>query len=259
MDRGKVKTAVIVILLVLDVLLGALLLWQTAVTRKIQNDAFENLKTVLHNNGVELLLEELPSAEGVYSMQSERDRAVEAALAGVLTGSEQGVDQGGNIFCYTGPMGEAQFRGSGEFEVLFTAAASDPEALVAEALEDYGIGLSHGILCQQVEGRSIFNCMLEMNYADAKPVSLTGRLVAGEFLAVMDEPAMDASTALLRFIADLEDYGFICTEITSMELGYTMSAMVTGKFRLTPVWSVITDTGEYYVNAVSGAVERHSA
>ena len=133
------------------------------------------------------------------------------------------------------------------------------ETPVGEALRQYGVDLLQGNSGQVVEGRRVFNCSVDMNYGNSGLTSVTGRLVLGSFAAVTGEPAMDAGTALMRFIANMESSGFICTEIVSMELGYTMSAQVTGSFQLTPVWHVTADTGEYYVNAISGAVERYSA
>lgn len=258
MDRGKVKTAVIAILLVLDLILGAFLIWQSATARKAERDAFQNLQTVMHDNGVELLLDELPSADGVYTLLSERSLTAEAALAKVFTGSDQGQDQGGNIYYYAGSTGEAWFRGSGDFEVLFSEPTAQMDPSVRKALLQYGIDPDRGDIIQQVDERNVFNCSVSLNYVNSLLTSVTGRLVAGSFSAVVDTPAMDASTALLRFIASLEDNGFICTEISSVELGYLMSALVTGGFQLTPVWRVVTDTGEYYVNAISGAVERRT-
>lgn len=259
MDKGKVKTAVIAILLILDLILGTFLIWQTATARKAERNAFQNLKTVMHANGVELLPEELPSADGIYTLLSERSLSAEAALARVFTGSDQGQDQGGNIYYYTGSTGEAWFRGSGDFEVLFSEPAAQMDSAVRKALLQYGMDPDRKDAVQQVDGLNVFNCTLSAHYTNALLTSVTGRLVAGSFSAVVDTPAMDAGTALLRFIASLEDNGFICTEVSSMELGYLMSALVTGGFQLTPVWRVVTDTGEYYVNAITGAVERLSA
>ena len=67
---------------------------------------------------------------------------------------------------------------------------------------------------------------------------------------------MDAATAMMRFVGIIEEHGIICTEISNLSLGYSMSAQVTGLLELTPIWRVVTDTGEYQVNAITGTVER---
>ena len=257
MDRGKVKTAVIAILLILNLLLGTLLIWRTAIAGKIERDAFDNLKAVMQSNGVTLLLDELPSAEGVYPLLSERSLSTEASLAETLTGSAQGADQGGNIYYYTGELGEAWFRGSGDFEVLFAETVADPEALLKQALLPYGMDPAEEPLVQRVENRKVFNCVVNIHNSAGRLHAVTGRLAVGSFQAVMDQTLIDAATALLRFIASLESSGFICTEVVSMELGYVMTAPAAGSYQLTPVWSVVTDTGEYHINAISGTVERN--
>ena len=49
--------------------------------------------------------------------------------------------------------------------------------------------------------------------------------------------------------------GVICSELRGLELCYAFSASASGEGSLTPIWRVVTDTGEFYINAVTGREE----
>ena len=44
----------------------------------------------------------------------------------------------------------------------------------------------------------------------------------------------------------------MCSRIDAMDGGYLLSSNTTRQVQLTPVWRFVTDTGTYYVNAVTG-------
>ena len=64
-------------------------------------------------------------------------------------------------------------------------------------------------------------------------------------------------TALMRFSEEIAGTGDVCSQLRSMEAGYRGTAQtLSGGMRLAPVWLVSTDTANYYLDCVTGAITR---
>ena len=88
--------------------------------------------------------------------------------------------------------------------------------------------------------------------------------VTGTFLPPIDtsesgETALDAVTALVRFLDYRNASGAVCTGITWLSAGYLVQSTTSAPLQLVPVLRVNTDVYSYYVNIVSGEVSRVSA
>ena len=73
------------------------------------------------------------------------------------------------------------------------------------------------------------------------------------------ETALDAVTALVRFLDDRNASGAVCTGITWLSAVYLMQSTTSAPLQLVPVLRVDTDVYSYYVNIISGEVSRVSA
>ena len=62
-------------------------------------------------------------------------------------------------------------------------------------------------------------------------------------------------TALKRVLGLTREKGHICSELRGLELCYAFSASASGEGSLTPTWLIVTDTGEFYINAITGKEE----
>ena len=69
------------------------------------------------------------------------------------------------------------------------------------------------------------------------------------------EGVMNAAGVLVRFLEIVRSEGFICSTLRTLTPGYLMSVTVSGESTLTPVWHIETDTGDLYLNALTGAAE----
>lgn len=67
------------------------------------------------------------------------------------------------------------------------------------------------------------------------------------------ETPLAVSTALIRFLAGINEGGYVCSRIDSMTAGYRLSSSVRPA-RLDPVWRLSTDSGDYYVDAATGTL-----
>jgi len=59
----------------------------------------------------------------------------------------------------------------------------------------------------------------------------------------------------MRFLEIVRSEGFICSRLEGLMPGYLMNVTVSGESTLTPVWHIETDTGELFINALSGKQE----
>ena len=133
MERFRLKNIIILIL----VLLNGFLVSSLAQRRTAERDAFhrtaEQLAALFEENGMTLepgaVSRDLPP-DGVALA---RDTALEERAAAFLLGDALSVsDQGGGIFHYAGPAGEAFFRSSGGFDAAGTLAEADVEDFCRE-------------------------------------------------------------------------------------------------------------------------------
>lgn len=259
MENSKVKNVIIVILLAVNLALGGLLIRNTTGAQSLKHAAFEDLKAVLKNNGIELRIDALPSAENVFAYTAKRNETAEAEIAKQFINECIVDDQGGNIYYYHSGDGSMRFRSGGDFEAEFESPVDG--AKVKNVLSQYSINIEitqNGEVeaSQVLNGYEIVNCKVEAEFEEGNVISLRGRWLLSETETDYTMQAMDATTAMMRFVGIIEKHGIICTEISELSLGYSMSAQVSGLFELIPVWRVVTDTGEYQVNAVTGTVER---
>jgi hypothetical protein len=52
----------------------------------------------------------------------------------------------------------------------------------------------------------------------------------------------------MRFLNIVSDSGHVLSELKDAELCYIQNASVSGSGTLTPVWRLVTDAGEFYIN-----------
>lgn len=268
MDRSKVKTLLILLLLAADLFLSGL--W---VSRELRDYARRRtmeaeLTRVLAEAGLTLSapLPDTAAAE----LEARRNPASERAAAEALLGPCEAEDPGGGITNYTGPMGRAQFRKLGEFDITLTEprALSDPETDIKALAREMGLwsgedarlerdadGYAYEVREHALpvwENRVSFK--LDRNGA-LEAIKGT-RLLGGEYTPGA-AGSRSAGWALLSLAWALLEEGAPPSELLSMELGYRPSTLASETVRLTPYWYVrLTDeTGQernVYINAISG-------
>ena len=269
MERGKIKNWILLVLLLLDLALGALLLTGAAEEAGYRRLGEESLFSVLRQRGLDPGKDlELPEA-GAGTWHLERSLQTEEALASRLLGQVETLDQGGNIYVYTGERGSASFRGTGEFALHFEKPLDpgrDPGALVVQTLERLGMdareedlavreteeGQEYTALCRW-QGAVVWNCRVRFLFTEAGLAEVSGlRLfdVSGE----EGDGAYSAYTAVLCFL-DSEFAGTAGT-LEAILPGYTLSVPMSGSCTLQPVWILETDAGRFQVNAVTGRTEQ---
>lgn len=269
MNSKKLERIVILILLLLNVSLLLVVLTDDAQQRRSDRDTADSIAALLRENGIEVA----EGAELVQSAPAEctvvRDADAETARMRALLGAVSAEDQGGSIFYYRAADGQAVMRGTGEFDMLFATGAVRARggakkaalrlfARADVALDEESLRLSEDgetlLACCTWNGWPVWNAALEISFTGESFYAVFGTLVFNRETAV-GETGMDSLSALLRFLELVNSEGIICSRLESLTPGYLMHVNVSGESTLTPVWRIVTDTGEHYLNARTGHTE----
>ena len=179
---------------------------------------------------------------------------------------------GGNVIFYSSDKGQAMMRGTGEMILIFNEnlpdLGSDQLRSATRYVERKGIALydelaeyapaGEGATVSSpcaVNGYCVYNSRLVFNISGGRLMMIDGiRAFDGE-IELQEEETIDAVSAIMYFLDAVRNEGIICREICGIEAGYFMNVAVLGECTLRPVWKVITDTGDIYINALSGKHE----
>lgn len=272
MEGRRIKTIIIVILLIINVFLLVLVGGRRSETLRYQQAALERSVQVLAQNGIELRQEQILSRLGNPVQTVQRDLEEEDRLASAMLGGQaESSSRGGGLYSYSAANGEISFRSGGEFSSVLEKtpywSTSDPEVHADALMSALGIeyrrlemnllGGNGTVVYQQLlAGVPLFTCRVMLTYEDGYLTGLSGNLLA------MSEPVAESGevlalpTVLMRFLDGILKSGDVCSAILSVESGYLQSQSFTNAVSLQPVWYISTNTADYYVNGVTGDLSR---
>ena len=270
MDGTKLKNLIIVILLLVNLFLLAMVLHDRIEETRTQKQALKDVSAAFDSSGIELSAD-LRWDDKLSGCSLSRDLSKESAMVKAVIGTSTVEDLGGNILYYKGAKGEARFRGTGEFEIVLSARAipvsGSPLDTARDVLSDMGYRTDPAqaevesdanattvtLVCMY-RGNNVYNCRISFLFAQDFLMMIDGRRPL-EWSADGETSVYSAPTVLMRFLAEVRENGTVCSEVERLELGYSMAASAAGEGSLTPYWLIITDAGQYYVNAMTGRIE----
>lgn len=266
MEWSKVKNIIILILLTVNILLLVQTAQQEQKSRQYREEARSGAVEVLRRQGYEVAPDALPEEKALAAMTAERDRESEERMAGALLGTVEKTDDGVRV-SYAGERGECSFRSDGSFTAAFMAGTHPVEGeagrhavkLLAGAgypCELVGVAEENGetvvTVRQTWEGASLFSCTTQLIYQGGELKSIAGNRLFGT--PTRDSgggEAMDAATALVRFMGGMREGGHVFTRIEQLSAGY----LVTGsgrKLQMEPTWRIATDAGTFLMDGATG-------
>lgn len=263
MKASRLKTIVIVILLLVNVFLLFLLLSRRAEQNAAYERAVDQLVTLYEASGITLDRSTLTQDETLFSAETQRDSARETAFAEALLGSVS-VSESGGVTRYTGTDGSCIIRTGGTVDASLTRSVSDPEVFCDELFKSFGYARTRALLSggsgsitgvRHTGERSVFNAPLTLTFSEGTLTAVTGT-----FLPPLSESrrtdGVDAVSALVYFLDYRNSSGAVCTQIASVEHGYLLQSSAAAQVSLLPVWCITTDVNSYYVNCLTGEVAR---
>ena len=272
MDRYRMKTIIIIILLIINGFLLVLVGARRSDAKRYEQSALERTVLVLAENGIEMTPEAAVyrTAEGAAS--AGRSMVSEMAVASAFLGaSAEAEDLGGGLYSYRAESGSVNIRIGGEFLFLPTDDAmwrtDDAQAHSAALLGAAGIDFRHvrtQLSGENVEveylqlqdGHPLFSCQIVFFYENGMLIQASGTILAVEELTEEDSRLLNLPTVLMGFLDEVLRSGDVCSAILSVEPGYRLSQSFSNTIRLLPVWYISTNTADYYVDGVTGELTR---
>ncbi len=249
MDSGKLKNAVILILLLVNAAFAWILLTQRKNEADLQAQTRNELVQVMANMGVTMEESILPKEISMRQYTLTRDMSLETALVQAFLGDAAGQDMGGNIHNYENENGRASFRNSGDFEIQVTS----PGSSIEKRLMENGLSLAREgdeFVCL-LEERAVFNCRIRLSAQEEGSYRIYGRCMLGTLQPGKTIATLNAPTMILRFRDQVEETGRVFTAIRSIRSGYLLRPAVPAA-ELVPVWCIETDGGIWYVSLEKG-------
>lgn len=260
----KIKNIIILLLVVVNLFLLGLVGLRNWRTQQNARLARERMVTILENNGVAFLPGEVPDL-----LELTGRRLTVAPPSGdeaqVLVGQIVGQTAQGLRTVYDGEWGTATLSSSGEIEVSYTEPVyTETQAL--ELLASLGVEVKEAgresegaqttvTLTQLWEGTPLPGQTASMVCRGDRVESLSFRRLVGTAESVSPGgETITAATALIRFLAAMNQEGYVCSQVTNMYAGYSLSGSST--VTLTPVWYVETDASpwRFAVDGTTGTV-----
>ena len=254
MEWSKVKSILIVLLLIVNLLLGFNIESQIAAQRRAEAAGLHSALTLLSQQGArfdEQLFWDMPRSSDVLT--GERSAACESKVAGALLGANSLNDAGGGFSIYTSRAGSATFRSGGLFEAELvdgTTAAqllegilknTEVKGMSCERSESAG-GVSAQLL---LEGRAVVGCTLACQDT-AAGARVSGRWYFGQGLRQEGVGVSRAEMAVALLGLEREKP----LKITDLRIVYVQEP-VRGGVRFVPVWQVSGAGGQIFLNNVT--------
>jgi len=270
MSVSRIKTIVIMTLVLINIIFGAVIVFDSTADARIERQVLENTCTVLRTGGIEIDPEAIIANNAIITMRTAREDETEAMIAQAVLGQTVMTDLGVIYLYENAQRGTAEFYSAGDFEIRLNDGVITNEngtlRTVQGLIRDMGLETSSQIvsLGQEYEtvtvvgaykGTSIFNNTTEFIFSGGSLQTIKGRYVAGVEPVENGSGIMQTGTALLTFLAWVRRGNAECTSIYKAEAGYLHS--VSGSFgegAISPAWLITTDTERYIVDDVTGEI-----
>lgn len=269
MEWSKIKTIILLLLVGVNGCLLLLVGLRVGRGALYEDETRQAAIQVLEQSGIAFGLEQVPRDMDLPTLSVIRDRGGEEEISRLLLGSVTQTGESEVRPSYSGANGRAEFSMNGAFTVTFTQprwqcqAGQSPDELSLSCLEQLGVqgvlersdaqgGTTVLTYVQTWEGIPLFSCRITLTWEEGSLTGIEGVRLAGTADGGT-QSLLSTPTVLMRFLASVSEGGSVCSRIEAMEPGYLTSG--SGRsVQLNPVWRIVTDTGTYYVDGVTGAV-----
>ena len=272
MEWSRIKTIVLMILVITNVSLLAFLARQELQGQQAETEARENAVRFLQEKGVDVEDGDIPQEMSLLPQTVAWDREQEREAAAVLLkGEVQEQAWSDEIYRYYNEQGNLQFHRDGTFqgefvEGVFSAEGGDLAAYGQELLTALGFegevlsvqagGEETAVTYRQLwQGVPVFNHQAVLVFRSGDLAAMSGRRLTGEPQLNEGQIPISSPTALFQFYHGVVAMGDVCSRIDAITPGYVTTPGA-GPSALTPVWYIVTDTRSYRLDTLTGTLSR---
>lgn len=266
MPVSKLKNLAILILLLANAaLLGLLIPRQAAQYRQAQ-ELRTSLSQLCEDQNVRLDPDCVPDTIALYPLELADSMTAADTAAGKLLGEDISKAEMQNETTYTAASGTCTVHFGGSFQAKLLGQKDTSNFIRASkqllkkldfscAQVEEPVRLRAGVYTVRVEqtvlGVPVFCRGLTLTYSNSVLTELDGEFLMGTLTRAADDVCISATDAVVCFLSQRVDLGWVGSAVTGLEQGY---AHTEGSVRLTPVWKLSTDTGVFFVNGLTGEV-----
>lgn len=272
MEWPKLKNMILALLLITNLALLSIVLSQEVQEDGQEQQARTTALDFLSDRGIVFQEEQIPTQIPLPAQELAWDRSQEEAQATQLLGAVSQESLGGDILRYHSPQGELRFYTNGEYSgsfdpQLFPCGDQDIPSHGLDFLGQLDIqgdflyqqnqgGQTVAVFQQSLDQIPLIDCLSTLIYQGGSLVEIAqSRRVQGS-LSPQPQAPITVATALMTFYAQLQVLGDVCSEIVAIQPCYWVTSSLTAPGLLTPSWHILTDTGGYYLNNITGELIR---
>ena len=267
MDRARMKTFVLCLLLAVNLTFLSLLIADRLQEARLESAAKEELIQVLQTLGISLSYEAIPPTEEQAIYLLFRDIEAEGQVADRILIHPEARAEGGGIYHYFSAGGTAQFR-TGSFHFDFGDYRLSPgenlQSVGDDMLERLGFQGHPFILrgdaqtgeityIPTIDGFLVMGSQVVLRFSYGNLQEVSGPSLWGTRQRFAAGEQMDVTTALVRLAGHLYGRDPAPSQFASVQMGYYLLEGA-GYLELRPVWIVNTDGGLFSVDRQSGEI-----
>jgi len=265
MDRARIKTFVLLLLLAANVTFLSFIVVDTMQTARMQSEARAELVATLAGMGIVIDYEQIPDSEAQMLYFITRDFLVEGRVAAaILGGSATVYDEGGGIFRFRSQegLGEGHIH-AGAFRFFHLEAQDLDRDDTGELLSLLELQAREPVMIEDgasmwlaypltLNGFPLINGRAVFLFVDGILEDISGTALWGDLSAYAGRPQVDVTTALISLAGHLRERSDV-SRFETVEMGYDLVDGV-GILELRPIWIVETDGGTFTVDRQNGDI-----
>ena len=264
MERARLKNIIILILLMLNLFLLFSMAAHRFRTDSAQDRIAMELSELFASDGISLDASAVPTGTAPAALTPIRSIEEDRQLAVFFLGEDlNALDEGGGIYTCRSSRGEALFRSNGSFDIRLLVSDMLPEELILQFCQAFGYqditwtvqddGSSAASAVQYVGGCPVTDAAAVFHIESGHLATISGtHLPQGS--TVSEEASLTAATAMTLFLQERRISGAVVSSVSRVYPCYRLQTTSASPMALSPAWCILTDTGAYYVNAISGMV-----
>ena len=274
MPVSKLKNLVILILLLANLSMILLVTPGRREAAEEKQALWDSLCVLYEEAGVQLPSEAVTDTVSLYLLELKENPQADLRTATALLGQQLLVqdDSTRYLSSYQSPRGTCSISSNGTFRAQLTEGRERGDLLRAAKKTLRSMGFTWATLSepnrlragvyeveavQSVLGVPVFADGLTLTFANHRLTEVNGVFFTGvgSLSRVSDRACLSAGDALVAFLSARYELGWVGSAILSMEQGYVRAETATaGAVRLSPVWMLETDTGNFLVGGMTGEV-----
>lgn len=271
MEAPKLKNIVLIILLVTNLFLLGFVGRRGLQNAWLEQQAREDAIRFLEERNMAVAVEQIPRNITPKPQTVTRDLEREGeAAARLLDGPAEMEDRGGGVYRWHNERGSVQFHSDGSFSGVFAEGAFpvgdnwEQDCLDILARLDFEGELlaregKQAVFRQRWKDYPLFSQKVTVEFEKGCLSAMTaGRRLVGQPEEDPSRKTVSVASALIRFSNGMDELSAVCSRLDSVTEGYVGETALSGLMTMTPVWHIVTDTGTYQLDLVTGALSRVS-